>query len=78
MTAPWEDHRKESLTGTRSEPLWHQLFSPDSKTDSKTDSTEEKPLARLAATARSHSAFDWGTAGDIDVEDLTASRTQNP
>ncbi len=75
--APWQDNRK-SLSGSRTEPLWHQLFSPESKggpADSKAESKNEAALA-LSATARSHSAYDWASAGDIDVEDLTASRVR--
>jgi len=53
MTTPWEEARRDSLSGTRSEPLWHSLFSPDSKLrlgEPKTDSRDK--LAPRAATVR--------------------------
>jgi hypothetical protein len=78
MTTPWEDNARKSLTGSRSEPLWHALFSPDSNLNGaeKNEESKEIPAATLrkSATVRSHSAFDWGSAGDIDLEGLTASR----
>ena len=79
MTPPWDDGRRKSLSGTRSEPLWHALFSPESdlltgdRNKASTDSQTSK--LRKSATVKSHSAFDWASAGDIDVEGLTASRT---
>jgi hypothetical protein len=78
MTAPWEDDRRKSLTGTRSEPLWHSLFSPDSQLKNGAAAEESKDerskSLRKSATVRSHSAFDWASAGDIDLDGLTASR----
>jgi hypothetical protein len=78
MTAPWDDDRRKNLTVSRSEPLWHALFSPDSDLRGnqhlkESDDDHADALAR-SATVRSHSAFDWASAGDIDVEGLTASR----
>jgi hypothetical protein len=78
MTVPWEDDRRKSLTGTRSEPLWHALFSPDSNLNKDSGERSKEVQAanlRKTAAAHSHSAFDWASAGDIDLDGLTTSRS---
>ena len=73
---PPYDKKRGSFNGTTSEPLWHALFAPESDLrheKKRKESSDEIPAA--VPTSRSHSAFDWASAGDIDIEDLTTSRT---
>ncbi|MEZ5366046.1 MAG: hypothetical protein R2748_27865 [Bryobacterales bacterium] len=74
MTAPWQDDPRLTLSGSRTEPLWHALFAPESDIKSKAPEPISKKFDLNESKLRSHSAFDWGSAGDIDVGDLTKTQ----
>lgn len=70
------DSDSRLLRRTHNEPLWHSLFSPAG--DRKR--AEKAPLpgaAREAYVRRSKGGFDWGNAGNIEIDDLTDSKTES-
>ncbi|MCB9383038.1 MAG: hypothetical protein H6509_00365 [Bryobacterales bacterium] len=74
MTPPWQDDRRLTLSGSRTEPLWHALFAPESDLKGKAAKPVTEKVNLDESKLRSHSAFDWASAGDIDLGDLTKTQ----
>lgn len=68
-----------NLRRTQHEPLWHSLFAP-SGDNANPAKTQPKPLANIARESFGHKTkigFDWGNAGNIEIDDLTDSKTES-
>lgn len=72
------DREGQNLTRSRNEPLWHSLFSPTNERAKPRNPAVALPgTARDAYVRKSKGGFDWGAAGNIEIDDLTDSKTES-
>lgn len=68
-----------ALRRTQHEPLWHSLFAPSAEQRAaETGEPDAAPFrARQAVVEKAKTGFDWGDAGNIEIDDLTDSKTDS-
>ncbi|MBI1355917.1 MAG: hypothetical protein GC160_16375 [Acidobacteria bacterium] len=69
---------QDGLRKSQQEPLWHALFAPTGQRRQEPERSDPVPgRAREAYVERAKASFDWGAAGNIEIDDLTDSKTES-
>ena len=75
--APRQQAKAKDIGKSRHEPPWRLLFAPSERGGGRGRPDPIPTGAREAYVERAQTGFDWADAGNIEIDDLTGSRTES-